>query len=170
MNPTVLNAWARFQNIFSFGHNVFDRLIEVKWLIWLINSWFKSSVKTELTFFLPDKPLLATGQQKLICTLRLLAFVGSLNISFSSKVLGQVLRKKKAKQIPRLATNSTWYSCTSNAITPRNFVVCSDGLHQIPALIIMQSTLSKTDTFGTGTSCPSYRKSIEGAKKGRDQL
>ena len=79
-------------------------------------------------------------------------------------------KKKKAKQISRLATNSTWYSCTSNAITPRNFVVCSDGLHQIPALIIMQSTLSKTDTFGTGTSCPSYRKSIEGAKKGRDQL
>ena len=40
----------------------------------------------------------------------------------------------------------------------------------------IQSTLSKTDTFGTGTSCPSYRdvrlieSQIEGGKKGRDQL
>ena len=40
----------------------------------------------------------------------------------------------------------------------------------------IQSTLSKTDTFGTGTICPSWRderlkgSQIEGAKKGRHQL
>ena len=39
----------------------------------------------------------------------------------------------------------------------------------------LQSTLSKTDTFGTSTSCPSQRdvrlieRQIEGGKKGRDQ-
>ena len=42
--------------------------------------------------------------------------------------------------------------------------------------IILQSTLSKTDTFGTGTKCPSYRgvrlieSQTKGVKKGRDQL
>ena len=40
----------------------------------------------------------------------------------------------------------------------------------------IQSTLSKTDTFGTGTSCSSYRdvrlieSQMEGVKKNRDQL
>ena len=40
----------------------------------------------------------------------------------------------------------------------------------------LQSTLSKTDTFGTGTKCPSYRdvrfieSQIKEVKKGRDQL
>ena len=40
----------------------------------------------------------------------------------------------------------------------------------------IQSTLSKTDTFGTRTKCPSYRgvrlieSQIKGLKKGRDQL
>ena len=29
----------------------------------------------------------------------------------------------------------------------------------------IQSTLSKTDTFGTGTSCPSYRESNGGSKE-----
>ena len=44
---------------------------------------------------------------------------------------------------------------------------------QYPAIF---SYLSKTDTFETGTSCPSKRdvrlieSQIEGAKKGRDQL
>ena len=39
----------------------------------------------------------------------------------------------------------------------------------------LQSTLSKTDTFGTSTSCPSQRdvplieRQIEGGKKGKDQ-
>ena len=39
----------------------------------------------------------------------------------------------------------------------------------------LQSTLSKTDTFGTSSSCPSQRdvrlieRQIEGGKKGRDQ-
>ena len=43
-------------------------------------------------------------------------------------------------------------------------------------LLCIQSTLSKMETFGTGTSCPSLRdvhlieSQIEGAKKGRDQL
>ena len=42
--------------------------------------------------------------------------------------------------------------------------------------IVIQSTRSKTDTFGTGTKCPSYRgvrlieSQIKGVKKGRDQL
>ena len=41
---------------------------------------------------------------------------------------------------------------------------------------VVQSTLSKTGTFGTGTSCPSQRdvrlieSQIKGAKKGRDQF
>ena len=50
-----------------------------------------------------------------------------------------------------------------------------------PAVINMsflsiQSTLSKTDTFGTGTSCLSWRgvrlieSQIKGVKKGRDRL
>ena len=30
---------------------------------------------------------------------------------------------------------------------------------------ILQSTLSKTDTFGTGTKCPSYRESNKGSKE-----
>ena len=40
----------------------------------------------------------------------------------------------------------------------------------------IQSTLSKTDTFGTGTNCPSQidvrliKSQIKGVKKGRDQL
>ena len=40
----------------------------------------------------------------------------------------------------------------------------------------IQSTLSNTDTFGTGTKCPSSRgvrlieSQIKGVKKGRDQL
>ena len=40
----------------------------------------------------------------------------------------------------------------------------------------LQSTLSKTDTFGTGTKCPSYRdvrlikSQIKGISKGRDKL
>ena len=40
----------------------------------------------------------------------------------------------------------------------------------------VQSTLSKTDTFGTGTECPSERgvrlieSQVKGVKKGRDQL
>ena len=40
----------------------------------------------------------------------------------------------------------------------------------------VQSTLSKTDTFGTGSKCPSWRgvrlieSQIKGVKKGRDQL
>ena len=29
----------------------------------------------------------------------------------------------------------------------------------------VQSTLSKTDTFGTGTKCPSYRESNKGSKE-----
>ena len=29
----------------------------------------------------------------------------------------------------------------------------------------IQSTLSKTDTFGTGTKCPSYRESNKGSKE-----
>ena len=49
-------------------------------------------------------------------------------------------------------------------------VLCSTTFFEI------QSSLSKTDTFGTGTSCLSWRdvrlmeRQIEGAKKGRDQL
>ena len=40
----------------------------------------------------------------------------------------------------------------------------------------LQSTLSKTDTFGTGTKCPSYRdvrlikSQIKGINKGENQL
>ena len=40
----------------------------------------------------------------------------------------------------------------------------------------IQSTLSKADTFGTGTKCPSWRdvhlikSQIKGISKGRDQL
>ena len=43
-------------------------------------------------------------------------------------------------------------------------------------LLFLQSTPSKTDTFGTGSKCPSYRdvrlieSQIKGVKKGRDQL
>ena len=42
--------------------------------------------------------------------------------------------------------------------------------------MVIQSTLSKTDAFGTSTKCPSYRavrlieSQIKGVKKGRDQL
>ena len=41
---------------------------------------------------------------------------------------------------------------------------------------MIQSTLSKTDTFGTGVQCPSksdiclVESQIKGVKKGRDQL
>ena len=47
---------------------------------------------------------------------------------------------------------------------------------KIPLTFSLQSTLSKTDTFGTGTKCPSWRdvrlieSQIKGVKKGRDQL
>ena len=34
-------------------------------------------------------------------------------------------------------------------------------------LFFLQSTLSKTDTFGTGTKCPSYRESNKGSKGSR---
>ena len=33
--------------------------------------------------------------------------------------------------------------------------------------IILQSTLSKMDTYGTGTKCPSYRESNKGSKERR---
>ena len=32
-------------------------------------------------------------------------------------------------------------------------------------LLNIQSTLSKTDTFGTGTKCPSYKESNKGIKE-----
>ena len=34
-----------------------------------------------------------------------------------------------------------------------------------PLPLPLQSTLSRTDTFGTGTKCPSYRKSNRGSKE-----
>ena len=38
-----------------------------------------------------------------------------------------------------------------------------------PFFLLIQSTLSKTDTFGTGTKCPSpsYRESNKGRKEGQ---
>ena len=45
-----------------------------------------------------------------------------------------------------------------------------------PMQMRLQSTLSKSDTFGAGTKCPSKRDvrliegQIKGVKKGRDQL
>ena len=35
----------------------------------------------------------------------------------------------------------------------------------LPFLVEIQSTLSKTDAFGTGTKCPSYRESNKGSKE-----
>ena len=49
-------------------------------------------------------------------------------------------------------------------------------LHKKDEKKVVQSTLSKTDTFGTGTKCPPQRdvrlikSQIKGIKKGRDQL
>ena len=33
--------------------------------------------------------------------------------------------------------------------------------------LLIESTLFKTDTFGTGTKCPSYRESNKGSKEGQ---
>ena len=48
--------------------------------------------------------------------------------------------------------------------------------YQLRITALIQSTLSKSDTFGAGTKCPSKRdvclieSQIKGVKKGRDQL
>ena len=41
----------------------------------------------------------------------------------------------------------------------------SQSEHAYYLSYFIQSTLSKTDTFGTGTSCPSYRESNRGRKE-----
>ena len=53
--------------------------------------------------------------------------------------------------------------------TPKKSVVCQSGIHRLK----LQSTLSKTDTFGTGAKCSPYRdvhltwSQIKGVKKGK---
>ena len=52
----------------------------------------------------------------------------------------------------------------------------NDGMKILNDTKCIQSTLAKTDTFGTGTKCPSERgvrlmeSQIKGINKGRDQL
>ena len=81
--------------------------------------------------------------------------------SFTSpKPLGLICNEAVKNTWPR--NDGLWRECSPT----RPLLLCASSSSSFGHIFSnIQSTLSKTDTFGTGTSCPSYRESNRGSKE-----
>ena len=90
-------------------------------------------------------------------------YTSILNVAFS-RFFEICCSSKYIKNLYKLFHQRTADLCSTYIQVAGNLLTC------------IQSTLSKTDTFGTGIKCPSQRdvrlieSQIKGVKKGRDQL